>query len=96
VSCHGGDTSLETTLDSVSYSGVRQGFLAVALKIVVLFVQPAAPGNELFAELVGSKNKDVISFAAPCNGHSGRYAVAVSGSSLLETMNAKSITPIEL
>jgi len=54
--------------------------------------------NELFAELVGSKNKDVISFAAPCNDIQFDYAVAFWSSFYVKTfsMNAKSMNSIEL
>jgi len=92
ISCHGGDTSLETTLDSVSYQEFAKIFSG-RLKDRRLFVSACSAGNELFAELVGGKNKDVISVAAPSNDIRFDHAVAFWSSFYVKTfsINAKSM-----
>lgn len=92
ISSHGGDTSLETTLDSVSYQDFAKVF-ANKLKDRRLFVSACSAGNELFAELVGSKNKDVISIAAPSTDIQFDHAVAFWSSFYVKTfsLNAKSM-----
>lgn len=75
VSCHGGATSLETTLDSVSYEDFAKIFDG-KLKDRRLFVSACSAGNEVFAELVGGKNNDIISVAAPSTDIRFDHAVA--------------------
>lgn len=75
ISCHGGDTSLDTTLDSVSYKDFAKIF-ENRLAGRRLFVSACSAGNELFSELVGSKNEEVISVAAPCEDIYFNHAVA--------------------
>lgn len=92
ISCHGGDTSLETTLDSVSYEEFAKVFER-KLKGRRLFVSACSAGNEMFAELVGSKNKNVISIAAPSTDIRFDHAVAFWTSFYVKTfsLNSKSM-----
>jgi hypothetical protein len=89
ISCHGGDTSLETTLDSVSYSDFAKIFEG-KLKDRRLFVSACSAGNKMFAELVGSKNPDVISIAAPSNDIRFDHAVAFWTSFYVKTFSQNS------
>lgn len=70
-----GATSLETTLESVSYQDFAKIF-AGKLKNRRLFVSACSAGNEMFAEMVGSGNDDVISIAAPSTDIRFDHAVA--------------------
>ncbi|WP_244095821.1 hypothetical protein [Rhodoferax ferrireducens] len=92
VSCHGGDTSLETTLDSVSYQEFANIFSG-RLKDRRLFVSACSAGNELFVEVVGGRNKEVISIAAPANDIQFDHAVAFWSSFYVKTfsLNARSM-----
>ena len=76
ISCHGGDTSLETTLDVVSYKDFAKIF-ENRLAGRRLFVSACSAGNELFSEIVGSKNGKVISVAAPSEDIYFDHAVAL-------------------
>lgn len=89
ISCHGGDTSLETTLDSVSYSEFAEIFEG-KLKDRRLFVSACSAGNKTFAELVESKNPDVISIAAPSNDIRFDHAVAFWTSFYVKTFSQNS------
>lgn len=75
ISCHGGETSLEMSLDSVSYEAFAKIF-ENKLKDRRLFVSACSAGNEMFAELVGSKNGNVIAIAAPSTEIRFDHAVA--------------------
>jgi hypothetical protein len=92
ISCHGGERSLETTLDSVTYQDFAKIFEG-KLKDRRLFVSACSAGNELFAEVVGGKNKDVISIAAPATDIRFDHAVAFWTAFYVKTfsMNAKSM-----
>ncbi len=92
ISCHGGKTSLETTLDSVTYQKFAKIFEG-KLKDRRLFVSACSAGNELFAELVGSKNQDIISIAAPSNDIQFDHAVAFWSAFYVKTfsLNSKSM-----
>ncbi len=89
ISCHGGDTSLETTLDSVSYQSFAKIFEG-KLKNRRLFVSACSAGNDLFAELVGSKNADIISIAAPSTDIQFDHAVAFWSSFYVKTFSLNS------
>jgi hypothetical protein len=89
ISCHGGTTSLETTLDSVSYKDFAKIFEG-KLKDRRLFVSACSAGNEMFAELVGSKNMDVISVAAPSTDIRFDHAVAFWTSFYVKTFSQNS------
>lgn len=89
ISCHGGETSLETTLDSVSYTDFANIF-AGKLKDRRLFVSACSAGNEMFAELVASKNEDVISIAAPSSDIRFDHAVAFWTSFYVKTFSQNS------
>ena len=93
ISCHGGETSLETTLDSISYQEFS-GIFANRLAGRRLFVSACSAGNEMFAELVGSKNEEVISVAAPSQDIRFDHAVAFWSAFYVKTfsLNAKSMT----
>jgi len=97
ISCHGGQTSLETTLDSVSYPEFSKIF-ADKLKGRRLFVSACSAGNELFSEIVISNNKDVISVAAPSTGIQFDHAVAFWSSFYVKTFssNSKSMNSIRM
>jgi hypothetical protein len=92
ISCHGGETSLETTLDSVTYQDFAKIFEG-KLKDRRLFVSACSAGNELFAEIVGGKNEDLISIAAPSTDIRFDHAVAFWTAFYVKTfsMNAKSM-----
>lgn len=75
VSCHGGDDSLETTLDSIGYADFAKIF-SKRLAGRRLFVSACCAGNEVFAELIRGKNTKVISVAAPVNEIRFDHAVA--------------------
>jgi hypothetical protein len=89
ISCHGGDTSLETTLDSVSYQDFAKIF-ENKLRDRRLFISACSAGNKRFAELVGSKNKDVISIAAPSTDIRFDHAVAFWTSFYVKTFSLNS------
>jgi hypothetical protein len=92
ISCHGGDDTLETTLDSVTYQEFAKIFER-KLKNRRLFVSACSAGNELFAEVVGGKNKDLISIVAPATDIRFDHAVAFWTSFYVKTfsLNAKSM-----
>jgi hypothetical protein len=86
ISCHGGMTSLETTLDSVSYKEFARIF-AGKLKNRRLFVSACSAGNRPFAELVRSRNKGIISVTAPRNDIQFDHAVAFWSSFYVKTFS---------
>jgi hypothetical protein len=92
LSCHGGDTSLATTLDSINYKNVAK-ILANRLGGRRLFVSACSAGNEMFAELVGAQNKAVISIAAPAEDIRFDHAVAFWSALYVKlfSINAKSM-----
>ncbi len=92
ISCHGGDDTLETTLDSVTYQDFAEIFEG-KLKDRRLFVSACSAGNELFAEVVGGKNRDLISIAASATNIRFDHAVAFWSSFYVKTfsLNAKSM-----
>jgi len=75
ISCHGNDTCLSTTLDSISYKDFAAIFKS-RLNKRRIFVSACSTGNELFAELVAAKSPGVLSFAAPVNDIDFDIAVA--------------------
>ena len=75
VSCHGGDTSLETTLNSISYQDFAKIFKG-RLKDRRLFVSACSAGNSLFADIVHARNRGLISVAAPIKNIRFDHAVA--------------------
>jgi hypothetical protein len=89
ISCHGGMTSLDTTLDSVSYKEFARIF-AGKLKNRRLFVSACSAGNRPFAELVRSRNKGIISVAAPRNDIQFDHAVAFWSSFYVKTFSRNS------
>lgn len=86
LSCHGGMTSLETTLDSISYKEFARIF-ARKLKNRRLFVSACSAGNRPFAELVRSRNRGIISVAAPRNDIQFDHAVAFWSSFYVKTFS---------
>jgi hypothetical protein len=89
ISCHGGIDSLETTLDSVSYKDFSKIFEG-KLKDRRLFVSACSAGNKMFAELVGSRNMDLISVAAPSTDIRFDHAVAFWTSFYVKTFSQNS------
>lgn len=75
VSCHGGDTSLETTIDSIPYEDFASIFKG-CLNGRRLFVSACSAGNEQFAGLVGARNSEMFSLAAPAADIRFDHAVA--------------------
>ena len=75
LSCHGGETSLETTINSIPYRTVAR-ILESKLADRRLFVSACSAGNELFSDLVKDRNDDVISIAAPTTDIPFDHAVA--------------------
>lgn len=92
ISCHGGDTSLETTLDSVSYQEFAKMFDG-RLKNRRLFVSACSAGNPMFAEIVHARNKHIISVAAPIESIRFDHAVAFWSAFYVKSfsMNAQSM-----
>ncbi len=92
LSCHGNDTSLDTTLDPITYTEFAKIFKD-RLKGRRLFVSACSAGNELFAETVGGKNSELISVAAPSQDIDFDDAVAFWSSFYVKTFkqNAKSM-----
>ena len=89
ISCHGGMTSLETTLDSITYKEFAKIF-ARRLKNRRLFVSACSAGNRPFAELVRSRNRGIISVAAPTNDIQFDHAVAFWSSFYVKTFSLNS------
>ena len=89
ISCHGGMTSLETTLDSVSYKEFARIF-ARKLKSRRLFVSACSAGNRPFAELVRRRNPGIMSVAAPRNDIQFDHAVAFWSSFYVKTFSRNS------
>ena len=75
ISCHGGETSLETTIDSITYQNFARIFEG-KLNGRRLFVSACSAGNEMFAELVCAKNPKMYSVAAPAIDVRFDHAVA--------------------
>lgn len=75
ISCHGGETSLETTIDSISYRDFAK-ISAGKLNGRRLFVSACSAGNEMFADLVCAKNPNMFSVAAPAEDVRFDHAVA--------------------
>ena len=92
LSCHGGQTSLATTLDSVSYQDFAEIF-AGRLDKRRLFVSACSAGNKRFAEIVGGRNADLISVTAPARDIRFDHAVAFWSSFYVKTfsMNSESM-----
>jgi hypothetical protein len=64
LSCHGGETELETTLDRIPYAEFAQMFSG-RLKRRRLFASACGVGNSMFAELVGARSTGMYSVAGP-------------------------------
>ena len=92
LSCHGNDTTLDTTLDPISY-GEFATIFKDRLKGRRLFVSACSAGNVLFAETVGGKNSELISVAAPAEDIDFDDAVAFWSAFYVKTFkrNAKSM-----
>jgi hypothetical protein len=75
LSCHGSNTSIHTTLDSIPYVGFAEMFSGKLIHRR-LFASACEVGNELFSEVVGGRNKGMHSIAAPADAI--RFDVAVS------------------
>jgi len=92
ISCHGGDASLETTLNSITYPEFAKIF-AGRLKNRRLFVSACSAGTEMFAEVVHGANKDIISIAAPIRDIRFDHAVAFWSAFYVKTfsLNSKSM-----
>lgn len=92
ISCHGGKSSLSTTLDVIDYEDFATLF-AGRLKNRRLFVSACSAGNPKFARLVRNQNKGVISVAAPARDIQFDHAVAFWSSFYVKTFstNARSM-----
>lgn len=75
LSCHGSDTSIEATLNSITYVRFAEIFDG---KLVNrrLFASACEVGNELFSQVVGGRNKGMHSVAAPADAI--RFDIAVA------------------
>lgn len=75
LSCHGSDTSIEATLDSISYERFAEIFDG---KLVNrrLFASACEVGNKRFSKIVGGRNKRMHSIAAPAEAI--RFDIAVA------------------
>ncbi len=92
MSCHGGEKSLELTLDSVRYQEFAKIFRR-RLSNRRLFVSACSVGNDQFARMVSAQNKDLKSIAAPTNDIQFDHAVAFWSSFYVKTfsLNADSM-----
>jgi hypothetical protein len=92
ISCHGGDLSLDTTLDPVPYRELAKIF-AGRLNERRLFVSACSAGTELFAETMRGTNKELISVAAPTRDIRFDHAVAFWSAFYVKTfsLNAQSM-----
>lgn len=93
ISCHGGKSSLATTLDVVSYEEFATIF-AKRLRNRRLFVSACSAGNAKFAKQVRSQNQGIISVAAPAKDIQFDHAVAFWSSFYVKTFstNARSMS----
>jgi hypothetical protein len=89
ISCHGGKSSLSTTLDGIDYEEFATIF-AGRLKNRRLFVSACSAGNAKFAKLVRNQNKGVISVAAPAKDIQFDHAVAFWSSFYVKTFSTNS------
>lgn len=76
LSCHGSATSIETTLDSITYINFAK-MLEGLMKNRRLFVSACETGNELFSTVVSARNKGMYSIAAPSEQIRFDHAVAL-------------------
>lgn len=76
LSCHGSNTNIETTLDSISYIEFSE-MLEGLMKNRRLFVSACETGNELFSTVVSGRNKGMYSIAAPSEKIGFDHAVAL-------------------
>jgi hypothetical protein len=93
ISCHGGKSSLATSLDVVSYEEFATIF-AKRLRNRRLFVSACSAGNAKFAKQVRSQNQGIISVAAPAKDIQFDHAVAFWSSFYVKTFstNARSMS----
>jgi hypothetical protein len=89
ISCHGGKSSLSTTLDVIDY-GEFATLFADRLKNRRLFVSACSAGNSKFAKQVRSQNKGIISVAAPAKDIQFDHAVAFWSSFYVKTFSTNS------
>ncbi len=78
VSMHGCDTSVDTTLETISY-GEFAALFSGHLKNRRLFLSACSTGNPTFARALREKNKGMYSIAAPTNDIEFRHAAALWG-----------------
>lgn len=89
VSCHGTEGALETTVDSVSYREFAAIFRG-RLRNRRLFVSACSAGNERFAEIVGARNPQLNSVAAPAVDIRFDHAVALWSSFYVKLFSSNS------
>ena len=89
ISCHGGKSSLSTTLDVVDYEEFATIFSG-RLKNRRLFVSACSAGNAKFAKQVRSQNPGLISVAAPAKDIQFDHAVAFWSSFYVKTFSTNS------
>ena len=97
LSCHGGETEIETTLDKISYVEFSKIFENRLLKRR-LFASACGTGNQMFAEIVGSRNPGMLSVAAPVGTIQFDHAVAFWSAFYVKafSVNSKSMNTKEL
>lgn len=76
VSCHGAETSIETTLDKVTYIEFAEIFEGL-LRNRRLFMSACSAGNELFSEILFGRNRGMYSIAAPIDKIEFRKAIGM-------------------
>lgn len=76
VSCHGSDTSVETTNDTMPYAEFSQIFKG-ALKLRRTFFSACELGNELFTTCLAASNKGMHSVVAPAEKINFDHAAAI-------------------
>lgn len=86
ISCHGGKSSLSTTLDVIDYDEFATIF-AGRLKNRRLFVSACSAGNAKFAKQVRGQNPGIISVAAPAKDIQFDHAVAFWSSFYVKTFS---------
>lgn len=92
ISCHGSETTLNTTLDSIEYAEFSEIFKD-SLKGRRLFVSACSAGSDFFAEIMGGNNRGLISVAAPSEDIDFDDAVAFWSAFYVKTfkLNAKAM-----
>jgi hypothetical protein len=78
VSCHGSDSQIETTSESLSYNEFA-AYFKDTLKLKRVFLSACELGNEIFSETLAGVNKGMHSVVAPAEPIDFDHAAAIWG-----------------